>query len=219
MIINKFYEKLYKELINKLKSDYILIPNTPENRKAINNTLTTVPCTVKSLEKDSKIFKALSNKKAKAKQLSIVPKISKTLSLIIIATLICMPFNTINTLPTPTYHPTVQVSILDISDGSSHQKGKNKLSEIQEQYTNKNQEQRNPKNYKKKVATNTYKKQNKFHLTLSTKKATQLLSTFKKFFLKTKNTCDNLSDAYDVISTLFVLISTVKESIRSKKLK
>lgn len=219
MIINKFYEKLYKELINKLESDYILIPNTPENRKAINNTLTTVPCTVKSLEKDSKIFKALSNKKAKAKQLSVVPKISKTLSLIIIATLICMPFNTINTLPTPTYHPTVQVSILDISDGSSHQKGKNKLSEIQEQYTNKNQEQRNPKNYKKKVATNTYKKQNKFHLTLSTKKATQLLSTFKKFFLKTKNTCDNLSDAYDVISTLFVLISTVKESIRSKKLK
>ena len=219
MIINKFYEKLYKELINKLESDYILIPNTPENRKAINNTLTTVPCTVKSLEKDSKIFKALSNKKAKAKQLSIVPKISKTLSLIIIATLICMPFNTINTLPTPTYQPTVQVSILDISDGSSHQKGKNKLSEIQEQYTNKNQEQRNPKNYKKKVATNTYKKQNKFHLTLSTKKATQLLSTFKKFFLKTKNTCDNLSDAYDVISTLFVLISTVKESIRSKKLK
>ena len=223
MIINKFYEKLYKELINKLESDYILIPNTPENRKAINNTLTTVPCTVKSLEKDSKIFKALSNKKAKAKQLSIVPKISKTLSLIIIATLICMPFNTINTLPTPTYHPTVQVSILDISDGSSHQKGKNKLSEIQEQY--KNQEQRNPKNYKKKVATNTYntyntyKKQNKFHLTLSTKKATQLLSTFKKFFLKTKNTYDNLSDAYDVISTLFVLISTVKESIRSKKLK
>ena len=202
MIINKFYEKLYKELINKLESDYILIPNTPENRKAINNTLTTVPCTVKSLEKDSKIF--------------------KTLSLIIIATLICMPFNTINTLPTPTYHPTVQVSILDISDGSSHQKGKNKLSEIQEQYTNKNQEQRNPKNYKKKVATNTYntyKKQNKFHLTLSTKKATQLLSTFKKFFLKTKNTYDNLSDAYDVISTLFVLISTVKESIRSKKLK
>ena len=153
MIINKFYEKLYKELINKLESDYILIPNTPENRKAINNTLTTVPCTVKSLGKDSKIFKALSNKKAKAKQLSIVPKISKTLSLIIIATLICMPFNTINTLPTPTYHPTVQVSILDISDGSSHQKGKNKLSEIQEQYTNKNQEQRNPKNYKKKVAT------------------------------------------------------------------
>ena len=153
MIINKFYEKLYKELINKLESDYILIPNTPENRKAMNNTLTTVPCTVKSLEKDSKIFKALSNKKAKAKQLSIVPKISKTLSLIIIATLICMPFNTINTLPTPTYHPTVQVSILDISDGSSHQKGKNKLSEIQEQYTNKNQEQRNPKNYKKKVAT------------------------------------------------------------------
>lgn len=150
MIINKFYEKLYKELINKLESDYILIPNTPENRKAINNTLTAVPCTVKSLEKDSKIFKALSNKKAKAKQLSIVPKISKTLSLIIIATLICMPFNTINTLPTPTYHPTVQVSILDISDGSSHQKGKNKLSEIQEQYTNKNQEQRNPKNYKKK---------------------------------------------------------------------
>ena len=222
MIINKFYEKLYKELINKLESDYILIPNTPENRKAINNTLTTVPCTVKSLENDSKIFKALSNKKAKAKQLSIVPKISKTLSLIIIATLICMPFNTINTLPTPTYHPTVQVSILDISDGSSHQKGKNKLSEIQEQYTNKNQEQRNPKNYKKKVATNTYntyKKQNKFHLTLSTKKATQLLSTFKKFFLKTKNTYDNLSDAYDVISTLFVLISTVKESIRSKKLK
>lgn len=137
---------------------------------------------IKSLEKDSKIFKALSNKKAKAKQLSIVPKISKTLSLIIIATLICMPFNTINTLPTPTYHPTVQVSILDISDGSSHQKGKNKLSEIQEQYTNKNQEQRNPKNYKKKVATNTYKKQNKFHLTLSTKKATQLLSTFKRFF-------------------------------------
>ena len=57
------------------------------------------------------------------------------------------------------------------------------------------------------------------HLTLSTKKATQLLSTFKKFFLKTKNTYDNLSDAYDVISTLFVLISTVKESIRSKKLK
>lgn len=223
MIINKFYEKLYKELINKLESDYILIPNTPENRKAINNTLTTVPCTVKSLEKDSKIFKALSNKKAKAKQLSIVPKISKTLSLIIIATLICMPFNTINTLPTPTYHPTVQVSILDISDGSSHQKGKNKLSEIQEQY--KNQEQRNPKNYKKKVATNTYntyntyKKQNKFHLTLSTKKSAQLLSTFKKFFLKTKNTYDNLSDAYDVISTLFVLISTVKESIRSKKLK
>ena len=49
MIINKFYEKLYKELINKLESDYILIPNTPENRKAINNTLTTVPCTVKSL--------------------------------------------------------------------------------------------------------------------------------------------------------------------------
>ena len=178
MIINKFYEKLYKELINKLESDYILIPNTPENRKAINNTLTTVPCTVKSLEKDSKIFKALSNKKAKAKQLSFVPKISKTLSLIIIATLICMPFNTINTLPTPTYHPTVQVSILDISDGSSHQKGKNKLSEIQEQ--------RNPKNYKKKVATNTYntyKKQNKFHLTLSTKKATQLL---KSFFLKQK---------------------------------
>ena len=122
MIINKFYEKLYKELINKLESDYILIPNTPENRKAINNTLTTVPCTVKSLEKDSKIFKALSNKKAKAKQLSIVPKISKTLSLIIIATLICMPFNTINTLPTPTYHPTVQVSILDISDGSSQGK-------------------------------------------------------------------------------------------------
>ena len=111
MIINKFYEKLYKELINKLESDYILIPNTPENRKAINNTLTTVPCTVKSLEKDSKIFKALSNKKAKAKQLSIVPKISKTLSLIIIATLICMPFNTINTLPTPTYHPTVQVQL------------------------------------------------------------------------------------------------------------
>ena len=36
---------------------------------------------------------------------------------------------------------------------------------------------------------------------------------------KTKNTYDNLSDAYDVISTLFVLISTVKESIRSKKLK
>ena len=66
---------------------------------------------------------------------------------------------------------------------------------------------------------NTYKKQNKFHLTLSTKKATQLLSTFKKFFLKTKNTYDNLSDDYDVISTLFVLISTVKESIRSKKLK
>ena len=31
MIINKFYEKLYKELINKLESDYILIPNTPEN--------------------------------------------------------------------------------------------------------------------------------------------------------------------------------------------
>ena len=226
MIINKFYEKLYKELINKLESDYILIPNTPENRKAINNTLTTVPYTVKSLEKDSKIFKALSNKKAKAKQLSIVPKISKTLSLIIIATLICMPFNTINTLPTPTYYPAVQVSILDISDGSSHQKGKNKLSEIQEQYTNKNknknQEQRNPKNYKKKVATNTYntyKKQNKFHLTLSTKKATQLLSTFKKLFLKIKNTYNNLSDAYDVISTLFVLISTVKESIRSKKSK
>ena len=221
MIINKFYEKLYKELINKLESDYILIPNTPENRKAINNTLTTVPYTVKSLEKDSKIFKALSNKKAKAKQLSIVPKISKTLSLIIIATLICMPFNTINTLPTPTYYPAVQVSILDISDGSSHQKGKNKLSEIQEQYTNKNknQEQRNPKNYKKKVATNTYntyKKQNKFHLTLSPKKATQLLSIFKKLFLKIKNTYNNLSDAYDVISTLFVLISTVKESIRSK---
>ena len=166
MIINKFYEKLYKELINKLESDYILIPNTPENRKAINNTLTTVPCTVKSLEKDSKIFKALSNKKAKAKQL-------KTLSLIIIATLICMPFNTINTLPTPTYHPTVQVSILDISDGSSHQKGKNKLSEIQEQYTNKNQEQRNPKNYKKKVATNTYKQLNFYQL-------------LKSFFLKQK---------------------------------
>ena len=189
MIINKFYEKLYKELINKLESDYILIPNTPENRKAINNTLTTVPCTVKSFRKRFKDFlKLLSNKKAK--QLSIVPKISKTLSLIIIATLICMPFNTINTLPTPTYHPTVQVSILDISDGSSHQKGKNKLSEIQEQYTNKNQEQRNPKNYKKKVATNTYntyKKQNKFHLTLSTKKAN---STFyqllKSFFLKQK---------------------------------
>ena len=178
MIINKFYEKLYKELINKLESDYILIPNTPENRKAINNTLTTVPCTVKSLEKDSKIFKALSNKKAKAKQLSIVPKISKTLSLIIIATLICMPFNTINTLPTPTYHPTVQVSILDISDGSSHQKG-----------TNKNQEQRNPKNYKKKVATNTYntyKKQNKFHLTLSTKKQLNFYQLLKSFFLKQK---------------------------------
>ena len=174
MIINKFYEKLYKELINKLESDYILIPNTPENRKAINNTLTTVPCTVKSLEKDSKIF---------------VPKISKTLSLIIIATLICMPFNTINTLPTPTYHPTVQVSILDISDGSSHQKGKNKLSEIQEQYTNKNQEQRNPKNYKKKVATNTYntyKKQNKFHLTLSTKKQLNFYQLLKSFFLKQK---------------------------------
>lgn len=189
MIINKFYEKLYKELINKLESDYILIPNTPENRKAINNTLTTVPCTVKSLEKDSKIFKALSNKKAKAKQLSIVPKISKTLSLIIIGTLICMPFNTINTLPTPTYHPTVQVSILDISDGSSHQKGKNKLSEIQEQYTNKNQEQRNPKNYKKKVATNTYntyKKQNKFHLTLSTKKQLNFYQLLKSFFLKQK---------------------------------
>lgn len=169
MIINKFYEKLYKELINKLESDYILIPNTPENRKAINNTLTTVPCTVKSLEKDSKI--------------------SKTLSLIIIATLICMPFNTINTLPTPTYHPTVQVSILDISDGSSHQKGKNKLSEIQEQYTNKNQEQRNPKNYKKKVATNTYntyKKQNKFHLTLSTKKQLNFYQLLKSFFLKQK---------------------------------
>ena len=163
MIINKFYEKLYKELINKLESDYILIPNTPENRKAINNTLTTVPCTVKSLEKDSKIFKALSNKKAKA--------------------------NTINTLPTPTYHPTVQVSILDISDGSSHQKGKNKLSEIQEQYTNKNQEQRNPKNYKKKVATNTYntyKKQNKFHLTLSTKKQLNFYQLLKSFFLKQK---------------------------------
>ena len=28
MIINKFYEKLYKELINKLESDYILIPTT-----------------------------------------------------------------------------------------------------------------------------------------------------------------------------------------------
>ena len=27
MIINKFYEKLYKELINKLESDYILIPS------------------------------------------------------------------------------------------------------------------------------------------------------------------------------------------------
>ena len=84
MIINKFYEKLYKELINKLESDYILIPNTPENRKAINNTLTTVPCTVKSLEKDSKIFKDLSKKKAKAKQISIVHKIYKNLSLIII---------------------------------------------------------------------------------------------------------------------------------------
>lgn len=109
MIINKFYEKLYKEFINKLESDYILIPNTPENRKAINNALTAVPYTVKSLEKDSKIFKALSNKSAKSKQFSILPKISKTLSLILIATLICMPFNTINTFPTPTYYSTVQV--------------------------------------------------------------------------------------------------------------
>ncbi len=56
MIINKFYEKLYKELINKLESDYILIPNTPENRKAINNTLTTVPCTVKIFRKRFKDF-------------------------------------------------------------------------------------------------------------------------------------------------------------------
>lgn len=221
MIINKFYEKLYKEFINKLESDYILIPNTPENRKAINNALTAVPYTVKSLEKDSKIFKALSNKSAKSKQFSILPKISKTLSLILIATLICMPFNTINTFPTPTYYSTVQVSTLDISDGSSHQKGKNKLSEIQEQYTTKNQAQRNLKNSKKKIVTNTYNhnKQNKSLLALSAKKATQLLSTFKEFFLKIKNTYDNLSDAYDVITALFVLISTVKESIRSKKSK
>lgn len=221
MLIDKFYEKLYKELINKLESDYILIPNTPKNREAINDALTTVPYTIKSLEKDSKTFKALSNKITKAKQFSMVPKISKTLSLILIATLICMPFNTINTLPTPTY-PTVQVSTLDISDGSSHQKGKNKLSEIQEQYTNKNQEQRNPKNSKKKVTTNTYnthKKQNKSHLALSTKKATQVLSTFKEFFLKIKNTYDNLSDAYDVISALFALVSIAKKSIRSKKSK
>ena len=220
MLIDKFYEKLYKELLNRLESDYILIPNTPENKEAINNALTTVPCTAKSLQKDSKVFKDLSNKSAKSKQLSITPKIPKTLLLILIATVtvICMPFNTINNLPTPTY-PTVQVSTLDISDGSSHQKGKNKLSEIQEQYTNKNQEQRKLKNSKKKVTTNTYnthKKQNKSHLTLSTKKATQLLTTFKEFFLKIKNTYDNLSDVYDVISALFVLVSVVKESIRSK---
>lgn len=221
MLIDKFYEKLYKELINKLESDYILIPNTQKNREAINDALTTVPYTIKSLEKDSKVFKDLSNSSTKSNQLSIMPKISKTLSLILIATLICMPFNTINNLPTPTC-PTVQVSTLDISDGSSHQKGKNKLSEIQEQYTNKNQEQRNPKNSKKKVTTNTYnthKKQNKSHLALSTKKVTQLLSTFKEFFLKIKNTYDNLSDAYDVISALFALVSIVKKSIRSKKSK
>lgn len=224
MIINKFYEKLYKELINKLESDYILIPNTPENRKAINNALTAVPYTIKSLEKDSKIFKALSNKSAKSKQFSIMSKIFKTLLPILIATatVICMSFNTINTFPTPTYYPTVQVSTLDISDGSSHQKGKNKLSEIQEQYTTKNQEQRNPKNSKKKVTTNTYtthKKQNELHLTLYTKKVTQFLSNFKTFFLKTKNTYDNLSDAYDIISALFALVSIVKESIHSKRSK
>lgn len=223
MIINKFYEKLYKELLNKLESDYILIPNTPENREAINNVLTTVPCTAKSFEKDSKVFKDLSNKSAKFKQFSIMSKISKALLPILIATTtaICMPFNTINTFSTPTNYPTVQVSTLDISDGSSHQKGKNKLSEIQEQYTTKNQEQRNLKNSKKKIVTNTYNhnKQNKSRLALSAKKATQLLSTFKEFFLKIKNTYDNLSDAYDVISALFVLISTVKESIRSKKSK
>ena len=99
-----------------------------------------------------------------------------------------MPFNTINTLPTPTYHPTVQVSILDISDGSSHQKGKNKLSEIQEQYTNKNQDNVILK-LQKKVATNTYntyKKQNKFHLTLSTKKQLNFYQLLKSFFLKQK---------------------------------
>ena len=45
------------------------------------------------------------------------------------------------------------------------------------------------------------------------------IKTIIGLFLKTKNTYDNLSDAYDVISTLFVLISTVKKSIRSKKLK
>lgn len=77
MIINKFYEKLYKELINKLESDYILIPNTPENRKAINNTLTTVPCTVKSLEKDSKIFKALLTKKLKLSSFQLYLKFLK----------------------------------------------------------------------------------------------------------------------------------------------
>lgn len=221
VIINKFYEKLYKKLINELESDYILIPNTPENRKAINNALTTVAYTIKSLEKDSKIFKTLSSKSAKSKQFSIVPKISKTLSLILMATLICMPFNTINTFPTPTYYPTVQVSTLDISDGSSHQKRKNKLSEIQEQYTTKNQEQRNLKNSKKKGVANTYNhnKQNKSRLALSEKKAIQLLSTFKEFFLKIKNTYDNLSDAYDVIDALFVLIFTAKGSIRSKKSK
>ena len=220
MTIEKIYEKIYKELLNRLESDYILIPNTPENREAINNALTTVPCTAKSLQKDSKVFKALSNKSAKAKQFSTAPKISKTLSLILIATLICMPFNTISTPPTPTC-PTVQVSTLDISDGSSHQKGKNKLSEMQEQYTNKNQEQRNPKNSKKKIVTNTYNhnKRNKPRLALSTKKVTQLLSNFKELFFKIKNTYDSLSDICDMITTLYTLISIVKKSIRSKKSK
>lgn len=77
MIINKFYEKLYKELINKLESDYILIPNTPENRKAINNTLTTVPCTVKSLEKDQRFLKLYLTKKLKLSSFQLYPKFLK----------------------------------------------------------------------------------------------------------------------------------------------
>ena len=44
-------------------------------RQNLAKVLKCLPEEIKSLEKDSKIFKALSNKKAKAKQLSIVPKI------------------------------------------------------------------------------------------------------------------------------------------------
>lgn len=56
MIINNFMKNSTMKLINKLESDYILIPNTPENRKAINNTLTTVPCTGKIFRKRFKDF-------------------------------------------------------------------------------------------------------------------------------------------------------------------
>lgn len=208
-----FANKLYEKFINKLKSDYILIPNTPKNKTAVNNVPRPVPYSVKSLEKDLETFKKLYDKNRCDKHTLNIFKILNSIftPILISALLALMPFNIVNNSSVYSYN-TVQVSTLDISDGSSHQKGKNKLSEMQEQYIDKKSEQANPKKLKKNTDVDLCNKQKDSFF----KKKRPFL---KKFFSKFKNIYVKVSPIYVIVIKLLELFSEAKELLWLKKSK